>query len=497
MMPARMLIAGASIAGLTTALALSRLGQAVDILERDAPPPPVTSPDHLFTTWNRPGVPHLRHSHGFLARMRNMVRDLYPDLHAALLQAGAQERTFKASLPPVLAPAYMPHPDDDDLTTLICRRTTFERVLYDYVSQQSGICLHPQQRITGLLAEPHGSATHLQGLTVQTQSGHAEWMAETIIDATGRRSPFPGWLRALGVSVSEEVHATGILYYTRFYRLHDGVDEPTRTSHSSLGDLGYLKFGVFPADHQTFSLTLAVPAVEADLRILRHNDAFTKACQALPALANWIDPDRSVPTTDVFSMGGLSNVYRRFVSDKPPELLGYFAVGESAMHTNPLYGRGCSLSFIHAHLLAEVLCQTGLPSDRARKFDARTETELRPFYDVAVKRDQAGLERARLGMKPDQPQPKWKRLMRSLVQHGLGPAIRGHLGIRRAFVRDFNMLAPPGVTLRRVSVVLPILRFWLQGKKRNAHLYAPPSGPARDEMRQRLNLPATDGPSHL
>lgn len=496
----RIVIAGASIAGLSTALALSRLGRPVDILERDTPPA-ATSPNHLFATWDRPGVPQLRHSHGFLARLRNMVRDLYPELHTALLQAGALERKFGASLPPVLAPAYIPHPDDDDLTTLVCRRTTFERVLHDYVCQQPGIQLHANQRITGLVSTSHESRLSLTGLTVQTQEGATQWPASVIIDATGRRSPFAGWLRELGVPIEEEVHETGILYYTRFYRLHDGLGEPARTSHSSLGDLGYLKFGVFPADHQTFSLTLAVPTVESDLRILRHNEAFTQVCQAIPALANWIDPNRSAPTTDVFAMGGLSNVYRRFVIDDSPApqtvIQGYFAVGEAAVHTNPLYGRGCSLSFIHAHVLADVLASTHDPTTRALQFDARTQRELRPFFEVAVKRDREGLERARQGMRPAQPHSWQKRLLRSFVQHGLGPAIRGHLGVRRAFVRDFNMLSPPGAALRRLSVILPILRFWLRGKKRNAHLYAPPAGPPRDEMRQQLNLNATDAPLHL
>ncbi len=133
-MTERMVIVGGSIAGFATALALSRIGQEVVVLEQDAAPPP-GSPQELFTSWKRRGVPQLRHSHGFLARLRNLLRDRYPDLLEALLAEGAQERTLGGSLPPVLAPVYTPAPDDDDLTTLLCRRTTFERVLHAYVSE--------------------------------------------------------------------------------------------------------------------------------------------------------------------------------------------------------------------------------------------------------------------------------------------------------------------------------------------------------------------------
>ena len=486
-MSERMVIVGGSIAGLATALALSRVGQEVLVLEQDAPPPP-GSPQALFATWKRRGVPQLRHSHGFLARLRNLLRDRYPDLLEALLAEGAQEQTIGGSLPPVLAPAYQPAPGDDDLTSLLCRRTTFERVLHAYASEQPHIELQSGVKVSGVQHTRDHAVPRLTGLTLQQGETHREMTTEAIIDTTGRASRFPAWLRDIGAAFTEEQHEAGIIYYTRYYRLLDGVEAPERTNHSSMGDLGYLKFGVFPGDRQTFSLTLAIPTVETDLRLLKNSDVFSQVCQRLPALVPWLDPKCSEPTTGVYVMGGLRNTFRQFVVDGQPVVHGFYAVGEAAIHTNPLYGRGCSLSFLHAHLLADAVAAHSDDRARTKHFHNATQQQLRPFYETAVRRDATNLRRAQQAMAGPRPPRLHERLVRSLVQHGLATAMRGDLQVRRAFLRDFHMLDLPNAAIRRPGVMLRILRFWLRGKRRNAHLYTPSAGPSRGERRHVLGL---------
>ncbi|MDP2122741.1 MAG: FAD-dependent oxidoreductase [Parvibaculum sp.] len=51
----RILVVGGGIAGLSTVLALARVGREVTILERD-PPPPETSADEAFDHWERKGA---------------------------------------------------------------------------------------------------------------------------------------------------------------------------------------------------------------------------------------------------------------------------------------------------------------------------------------------------------------------------------------------------------------------------------------------------------
>ena len=75
-MAERVLVIGAGMAGLWTALALGPTGREVVLLERD-PPPPAGDADAAFVDWNRRGVGHLRHSHAFLARLRLIIRDCW------------------------------------------------------------------------------------------------------------------------------------------------------------------------------------------------------------------------------------------------------------------------------------------------------------------------------------------------------------------------------------------------------------------------------------
>ena len=66
-------------------------------VERDATPLPA-DPDAAFW-WDRRGAPQVRHSHAFLARLRNLLRDRHPDVLAALLDAGATELRFAEGMP--------------------------------------------------------------------------------------------------------------------------------------------------------------------------------------------------------------------------------------------------------------------------------------------------------------------------------------------------------------------------------------------------------------
>lgn len=106
-------VIGAGIADLNAALALSKPGRRVTLIERD-PPPPEGSADEAFDVWERRGVGHLRHSHAFLARLYLLLREKYPDLLQVLLDAGCRELRFRDGVPDTLRQTYEPTQDDND-----------------------------------------------------------------------------------------------------------------------------------------------------------------------------------------------------------------------------------------------------------------------------------------------------------------------------------------------------------------------------------------------
>ncbi|HEY5011861.1 MAG TPA: FAD-dependent oxidoreductase, partial [Acidimicrobiia bacterium] len=265
----RVVIAGAGIAGLAGALALARDGHTVTVVERDATPMPASA-DAAFSEWARSGAPQVRHSHAFLARLRNLLADRAPDVLERLLAAGATEIRFTEHLPETLTDR-SPRPGDDQLVALACRRTTFEWVLRRCVLECPGVALRDGVEITGIeIARDPGSGAgagaRVIGARVRGVAGEDVLPADLFVDATGPRGGSDRWLADAGVvEPAAEVHESGIVYLSRFYRLRPGAEMPVGEGPIA-GDLGHLKFAVFVGDNRTFSVTLAVPADDRALR---------------------------------------------------------------------------------------------------------------------------------------------------------------------------------------------------------------------------------------
>lgn len=488
-----LLVAGTGIAGLGVALAFGDGTRRVTLVDRD-PAAPDGSPEEAFQNWERRGATQLRHSHVFLGRLTALLRANYPQLLQELLDSGARIFGFEDGLPPPLREGYRAKPGDGDLAILFSRRTTLELVMRRHVSRLPNVSLVHDTGVRGLIArrDENGVLT-IDGLKVERAGLVEEMRADVTIDATGRNTPFPDWLRAEGISVSEEESPAGILYFTRHYRLRDGSEEPVRDGTPGAGDLGYIKFGVFPADNRHFSITLAVPEIETALRLaIVRPEVFDAICAEIPGCARWTDPARSEAASQVFAMGNLKSTWRSYVKAGQPQVLNFFAVGDAAVRTNPLYGRGCSAGVVHAHILRRVLDISANPRTRAVLFDADTRKALRPFYDSMVKQDQQAIRRAEHERDPSYVPSLRARTMRSFVEDAIGPATRGDIDILRALSRAFHMIDDPTAWLKNPATLAGVMRFWAmpQKTKRARGFYPPKFGPERGQMLSKLNLAA-------
>jgi hypothetical protein len=129
------LVLGAGLNGLTTAMLLAREGHGVTVLERDAAEPADGAlPDALWDAWERPGLNQFRQPHFMLPRWRAVMERELPEVVKELQAMGGARINLVG----------MPH-------------------------------------ITGVMA-----------------SGGRTIRADLLVDATGRRSRLPGMLEALG-----------------------------------------------------------------------------------------------------------------------------------------------------------------------------------------------------------------------------------------------------------------------------------------------------------
>jgi len=486
------LVAGAGIAGLGAALALGDGTREVTILDRD-PPPPDARAEEAFTSWERKGATQLRHSHAFLGRLTALIRDRYPALMAELLAEGTRLFPYRESLPPTLSATYVPSGGDEDMTLLFSRRTTLELVMRRHAARLPGVRFLTGVGVRGLIARREGCVLIAEGLEIERGGVREEMRADIVVDASGRNTPFPEWLRKRGADIREEESPCGILYYTRHYRLRDGQYEPPRDGTPGGGDLGYIKFGVFIADNRHFSVTLALPEIESELRkAVVKPEVFDAICLAIPGAAVWMNDARAEAVSRVYSMGNLTNVWRHFSVQGMPQALNYFALGDAAIRTNPLYGRGCSSGVVEALLLRAALDASADPVARAQTYERSVHAAIRPYFDSMVKLDLQAIRRAEHERDPNYVPGLKARIVKSFAEDALTPATRGDQQVSRAATRIFHMLDEPAALLKRPAIVARILRMWVTPRrlKKSRGYYPPSFGPERAEMIAKLGLAA-------
>lgn len=490
-------IVGSGICGMCAAITLAENGHQVTLYERDGAPPQGDA-DNAFFDWNRRGAAQFRHPHAFLGLICNLFAERYPALLQDLFEAGARKVDFAEMLPFALRADYTPEPGDERMWVLMCRRATMEQVIRRYVEQFANVTIVNRCHVQGVVTDTSTGAMVARGLRVryrgdaqQATDQAEEVLTDIVVDASGRSSKFPQWWRQLGVAVEEENDDAEIVYYTRHYQLRPGQEEPVRGELPAAGDLGYLKFGVFPGDNGHFAIIVCVPKAEVALvEAVRDSEQFHKICESIPGLTPWVAQDRSEPTTESFGIGGIHAVWRYYVQDDKPLVHNFFAVGDSSVRTNPLYGRGCSTGVLHASILADVLADSSVPVTRALNFHERTAAELRPIFDASLSEDKSGIKRAnalREGRALDKPDSlkKWFGLA---FGDALSAAAAKELHVVRGIMRTVNLLEKPGAFLKDPSIRRTVLKYMFRGRKRNAATRLQP-GPSRQEMLALLELP--------
>lgn len=336
----RVMVVGAGPTGLLVSAGLARRGHAVVAVDRDPGPPAAGK-------WARRGVMQFGHAHGFRAQVSTVLRRHWPEAYDGWLALGAE-------------PVDVDLPDVGRLPGgVLSRRVTFERALRRAASSTPG--LEVRLGHVDRLVEHRG---RIVGCVVDGRAVEAD----LVVDTSGRSG-------RLGRTEALVGGDCGIAYVNRTYRLRPGASRGPMTSPVAWSGAfdGYLVL-VFPHERGHFSVVLVRPTADPVLRELRRDAVFDAACRAIPALAEWTDPGRSVPTSGAAAGGALRNTYH-----PQRRVPGLVAVGDSVTTTAPTAGRGVAMAYLQVDELLHLLDAGSEPGTLAEPFDEWCQGAMLPW----------------------------------------------------------------------------------------------------------------------
>jgi 2-polyprenyl-6-methoxyphenol hydroxylase-like FAD-dependent oxidoreductase len=464
---ARIVIIGAGVVGLGTAMLLAGDGHQVTVLERDPISPP--EPVEAWERWQRPGLNQFRLPHFFLAGFRSVVDAELPEVSGALRAAGALRLNVIGDAPREMTGGWR---DGDDCYELLTgRRPVVEAVIATQAAATRGVEVRRGTAVTGMVsgAPALPGVPHVTG--VRTKDGESI-PADLVMDMSGRRSALPGWLSEIGArDPAEELEDSGFVYYGRHFRSVDGSVPPA--IGPNVMDWGTITSLTLPADNGTWAIALVTSSKDTALRPLRETGRWEAVVRGLPLVAHWLD---GTPIEDgVQVMAHLEDRYRGFVADGRPVATGVVAVADSWACSNPANGRGASIGMLHAVTLRDQLREVGLddPAAFAEAFHTATARTVEPWYRATLATDRYRLAEIESGVRGGTYDPQDS-------QYQLGKALGAAAGqdpdCLRAYLDIWLVLRTPGEVFARPGLRDKILQ--LGSGWRDVE----PLGPSREQL---------------
>lgn len=411
--PARVAIIGASLAGMFAAAACVGEGRRVVVLERDVlPPHPVP----------RPGVPQGHQPHIVLHRGLLALEDLLPGVGADLHAAGALTLDT-GDLAWLAASGWAPY-RRPSFHILSVTRPLLEHVVRSRVLALPGVELRAGSRVESLARTESSAVWQLT-----TADGDAT-EADLLIDASGRSSRLPAWLRELGwgaVRVTEVDARVG--YATRAYAVPPETVEPAgvvvlQTPATLAGGLA------LPVEGGRWLVAAVGSGPRRPPRDAEGFDAFLNQL-ADPAVAEVAAQGSPVGEVRVHRQtANRRHHYERL----RPWPTGLLVMGDALCAFNPVYGQGITVAASQALALRDAL--------RADRHPLGRRLQRRFSGLAAVPWAIATSEDVRLPTS-DGRQPVLQRLPGEWAQELGRLAAHGDERAATAMARVYHLMAPP------------------------------------------------------
>jgi len=213
------------------------------------------------------------------------------------------------------------------------------------------------------------------------------------------------------------------------------------------------------------------------MALAKNPDRFQELCGRLASVAQWIAPETSEPIGGVHGFGMMDAFWRTTVVGGDPEVEGFFFVGDTAVRSNPKFGRGCTWGSVAAHLLADILAETTSPRERVLRYERMLEHEFRADWRTMLANDRSMRRQFEIASGRARPTlaDRFTRRLEALVNQGMvvDPAIF------RAVWTGYHGMTGMTAWTRRATIWLRLLRLAAFGPGKFGpvleRLYARPS----------------------
>ncbi len=278
---AHIIVLGAGLGGLTTAMLLARDGHDVTVLERDpAEPPPAA---RAWEVWERRGVNQFRLPHFMLSRWRVQMAQELPDVLDEIRAVGGLTVNTLGVLPESLRGPL--RAGDEQFETVTARRPVLEAAVTAVADRTPGVTIRRGVSVTGLSTSPPPGAPRITGVLVE---GGQAIRGDLVVDCCGRRSALGSWLEAVGARRPiEEREDCGFVYYGRHFVSRTGEQPEARTN--LIQNYDSVTVLTLMADNGTWSVVFSTSSRDHALRALRDPSTFDAALARYPLAAHWRD----------------------------------------------------------------------------------------------------------------------------------------------------------------------------------------------------------------
>ena len=431
----RVVIIGASMAGLVTGGVLANLGSEVTILDRDTLPADAQP---------RKAVPQGRHAHALLQAGERVLTAMFPGLIDELVASGAQRLSWLEDARWWQFGGYRIRHGDDFQGTFMTR-PLLESAIRARVGVLPNVEIHSGVRAQALV----GDAGRVTGVEVHTNGGESSIVhADFVVDASGRSSQSGAWLEALGAPAPrvDQVHID-MGYASRLLRREPGHLPDCRWA---------LTIGTPPESKR---LAIIIP-VEDDRWMVTlcgffgdhaptEDSGFLAFAESLPT-----DDIASVlrtaePLTPIVTHRLASEQWRRFEKvHRPPA--GFATIGDGICSFNPIYGQGMSSAALQAVALGHCVQEHAYRSPALpRRFYRSAAKIVAPAWQVAAGGD--FFYRETTGPKPVMVHRINGYIRKAVIASQHDPVVAS------AVSKVQNLLAPPP-SLMRPAIIRRVRR---------------------------------------